>query len=50
MDVDVKGYKIYCKDGNDFDLLEIIDSCISGRFVDEGNFFKKLKDGIQYEY
>ena len=49
-DADVKGYKIYRKDGNDFDLLETIDSRTSGRFVDEGNFFKKLKDGTQYEY
>ena len=46
----MKGYKIYRKDGNDFDLLETIDSRTSGRFVDEGNFFKKLKDGTQYEY
>ena len=49
-DADVKGYKIYRKDDNDFDLLETIDSRTSGRFVDEGNFFKKLKDGTQYEY
>ncbi len=49
-DPDVKGYKIYRKDGSDFDLLETVDSRTRGRFVDEGNFFKKLKDGMKYEY
>ncbi|MFS1701970.1 hypothetical protein [Alteromonas sp. AMM-1] len=49
-DPDVKGYKIYRKDGSSFDLLDTLDSRTRSSYADEGNFFKKLKDGTEYEY
>lgn len=46
----VIGYKIYRYSGNKRELIETIKGQSVNRYLDEGDFFEKLKDGVTYQY
>lgn len=50
-DTDVKGYKVYrLEPSGELDLLETTSSRTVTSYLDEGSFFKKLENGVNYTY